>query len=85
MLAGVWSISNIGRTTNGETISRAIATIAVSVTHPPIVDDNSSLSFAPKYWATIILTPTEIPINSTISKFKIGLALPTAARALSPT
>ena len=59
--------------------------MAVRVIQLPMVPESSSLSFAPKYWETITLLPTEIPINKTSSRFKIGPALPTAARALSPT
>ena len=58
---------------------------AVSVILQPIAWDSCVLSFAPKYWDTITPVPTEIPIKSTKSRLKIGLALPTAARALSPT
>ena len=40
---------------------------------------------APKYCDTMMLAPTEIPMNSTSIRFSSGPALPTAARALSPT
>ena len=59
--------------------------IAVNTIQVPIVPDNASLFLAPRYWDTIMLAPTEIPTNNTISRFKIGPALPTAASALSPT
>lgn len=59
--------------------------IAVNVIQLPIVPDKSSRCFAPKYWETMMPAPTEIPTNSTRSRFKIGDALPTAASALSPT
>ena len=58
---------------------------AVRVMVLPMVFDKLSLSFAPKNWDTMMLVPIDIPIKSTSSRFKIGLALPTAARALSPT
>ena len=58
---------------------------AVRVIVLPMVFDKLSLSFAPKNWDTMMLVPIDIPIKSTSSRFKIGLALPTAARALSPT
>ena len=58
-------------------------TVAVMVV--PMVSSKRSRSFAPKYWDTITLAPTEIPMNNTSSKFKIGPLAPTAARALSPT
>ena len=70
---------------SGPTIIIITEEIAVSVTQLPIVPDKSSLCFAPKYWETIIPAPTEIPTNKTSSRFRIGEALPTAARALSPT
>ena len=59
--------------------------IKVSTMQFPMVWDRASLSLAPKYWDTFILAPILIPIYSTISRFRIGPALPTAARALSPT
>ena len=59
--------------------------IAVSVTQFPIVIESSFLCFAPKYCDTMTPAPTEIPTNRTRSRFKIGLALPTAASALSQT
>lgn len=59
--------------------------IPITVIQFPIVADNSSLFLAPKYWDTMILTPTLIPTKRTISRFMIGPALPTAASALSPT
>ena len=58
---------------------------SVTVIQVPIVLDNNSLALAPKYWATMIPTPVEIPTKSTNNRFKRGVALPTAASALSPT
>ena len=85
MLAGVCNNSKIGLTTIAETTIIIKTAIAVNVIQFPMVTDNSFLCFAPKYWATIILAPILIPTNKTNNKFKIGVALPTAARALSPT
>ena len=48
-----------------------------------------SLSFsrfpAPKFWEMTMPAPVEMPTNSASSRFRMGAALPTAARALSPT
>ena len=85
MVSGVSKNSSKGPDTRGPITIIITEEIAVNVTQLPIVPDKSSLCFAPKYWETIIPAPTEIPINKTRSKFKIGAALPTAARALSPT
>ena len=85
MLAGVFSIFKSGRiVTEPRTIMISEDT-AVRVIVLPMVFDKLSLSFAPKNWDTMMLVPIDIPIKSTSSRFKIGLALPTAARALSPT
>ena len=43
------------------------------------------VSRAPKYWDTMTLAPTEMPMNSTKSKLRMGPLAPTAARAPSPT
>ena len=43
------------------------------------------LSRAPKLWDTTMPAPVEIPTNNASSRFRMGMALPTAARALSPT
>ena len=85
MLSGVFRSRSSGLTTNGATIIIITEEIAVSVMLHPMEPDSSSLCFAPKYWDTMILAPTDMPTNSTNSRFRIGLALPTAARALSPT
>ena len=50
-----------------------------------MVPESPSLSLAPMYWDTLMVAPVETPTNKTISRFIIGPALPTAARALSPT
>ena len=42
------------------------------------------MSFAPKYWATIMVNPIVIPINSEISRKLMGIDVPTAARAPFP-
>ena len=84
-MSGVFKSRSSGIVTSGViAITRIVVTI-VSVIQQPIVFDNSILCFAPKYWDTIIPTPTEIPTNNTSSRFRIGPALPTAASALSPT
>ena len=85
MLAGVCKSSSSGRTTREPTIIMNTEAAAVRVTQQPMVLESCSLSLAPKYWETMTLVPTEIPMKSTSSRLKMGLALPTAARALSPT
>ena len=85
MLAGVFKSSRIGRIATEPAITKNMEEAAVKVSTLPIVRERFSLSRDPKYWETMMLAPIEIPINSTSSRFKIGLALPTAARALSPT
>ena len=59
--------------------------IMVSRMQFPTVQDRASLSLAPKNWDTMMLAPMLTPMNSTIIRFRIGPALPTAASALSPT
>ena len=43
-----------------------------------------TISFAPKYWETIIVNPIVMPMNREISKKVIGMEVPTAARACFP-
>ena len=85
MLSGVFRSLSSGLTTSGASIMIITEEMAVSVMLHPMEPDSSSLCFAPKYWETMILAPTEMPTNNTSSRFRIGLALPTAASALSPT
>ena len=85
MLVGVFKITKSGLTTISPTTVITIPAMAVSVMQLPIVIDKASRFLAPKYWDTMMLAPTLIPINKTISRLIIGPALPTAARALSPT
>ena len=58
-------------------------TVAVMVV--PTVSSKRSRSRAPKYWDTMTLAPTEMPMNSTKSRLRMGPLAPTAARAPSPT
>jgi hypothetical protein len=76
-------VSN-GLAIKGPTAIMNTEAMAVRVIQTPMERESFSRSFAPKYWATIIPAPVEIPINNTIKRFSIGPALPTAARALSP-
>ena len=85
MEAGVFNISSKLLIKGGITIIINSEITAVKIILVPMVLDNSSLDFAPKYWDTIIPTPAEIPTKSTRSILKRGVALPTAASALSPT
>jgi len=85
MLSGVFRSSSKGRAHSVPTTMMNSDAAAVSVIQFPIVLESASLSFAPKYWDTITPAPTEIPTKSTSRRFMIGLALPTAASALSPT
>lgn len=82
MLAGVCKSSSSGRTTREPTIIMNAEAAAVRVTQQPMVLESCSLSLAPKYWETMTLVPTEIPMKSTSSRLKMGLALPTAARGV---
>ena len=85
ILDGVFSIFKRGRIVTEPNTIMISEAAAVKVMVLPIVFDRCSLSFAPKNCDTMILVPIDMPIKSTSSRFKIGLALPTAARALSPT
>ena len=85
MLSGVFNNSKSGLAAIVAITIIIKDAIAVNTIHVPIVPDNASLFFAPRYCDTIILAPTEIPTNNTIKRFRIGPALPTAASALSPT
>ncbi len=71
--------------TKGEIIIIIVETIAVRVIHTPIDRDSFSLSFAPKYCETMILAPVATATKRTSKRCNTGMALPTAARALSPT
>ena len=85
MDSGVSRSSSSGLDTKEATTITSTVAMAVSVIQFPMVTDSFSRSFAPKYWDTMMPAPTLIPTNSTSSRFRIGPALPTAARALSPT
>ena len=85
MVSGVFSMRSTGRIIMDPNTMRNREAAAVRVMVLPMVRDRFSLSLEPKYWDTMILAPMEIPTNSTRSRFSMGLALPTAARALSPT
>ena len=50
----------------------------------PTVRLSFSRSFAPKNWADRMDAPVATPIKRTNSKFMMGPAVPTAARAVSP-
>ena len=82
--AGVLSILRSGMVTSGPmTITISEATNII-VRHVPIDRERESRWRAPKYWDTMIPVPTEMPMNSTSRRLSTGLALPTAASALSP-
>ena len=85
MLSGVFNRRSRGRVTMGPMIMMKTQDAAVRVMQVPMALASSSFCLAPKYWATIMLAPAEMPMNKTRSKFSTGPALPTAARALSPT
>ena len=57
----------------------------VSVMDVPTVFDRLWRSFAPKYCATMMFAPVEMPIKSTSSRLSSGPLAPTAASAPSPT
>ena len=59
--------------------------MALSIIALPIVFDNISLSFAPKYCETRIPAPMDIPMNKTISRNTRAPLAPIAAKAPSPT
>ena len=59
--------------------------ISVSVRQVPTALLSSSFLRAPKYCATRMPAPVEMPMNSSSIRFRIGPAAPTAASALSPT
>ena len=84
-LSGVFSRRSTGPASRGPTIMMNSDATPVSVMQQPMVLARSSFMPAPKYWETMMLAPTEIPMNSTSIRFSSGPALPTAARALSPT
>ena len=85
MLSGVLRRRSRGPDRNGPTIMMMREAMPVRVMQQPMVLERSSRCMAPKYWDTMMLAPTEMPINRTSIRFRIGPALPTAARALSPT
>ena len=59
--------------------------MAARVMQLPMDRLSFSRSPAPKYWETTMPAPVETPTNSASSRFRMGDALPTAARAFSPT
>ena len=59
--------------------------MAVSVMQLPMERERSSFLRAPKYWATMMLVPVEMPMKKTSIRFRMGPDVPTAASALSPT
>ena len=59
--------------------------ITVRVMQQPMLRDRASRLRAPRYWETMMVAPTLMPMKRTSIRLKIGPALPTAARALSPT
>ena len=84
-LSGVFSRRSRGPAISGPTIMINRDATPVIVMQQPMVLPRSSFMPAPKYCETMMLAPTEIPMNSTSIRFSSGPALPTAARALSPT
>ena len=85
MVSGVFSIWSTGRMIMEQNTIKNREAAAVNVMELPMVRDRFSRSLDPKYWDTIMLAPMDMPTNSTSSRFNMGLALPTAAKALSPT
>ena len=82
--SGVLSSLRSGMVTRGAIAMTMRDEMNVMVMQHPIDFDSESRCLAPKYCDTMMPAPTEIPMNSTKSRFSIGPALPTAARALSP-
>ena len=85
MLSGVFSSRRSGPAVSGPITMIRSDAAPVSVMQQPMALESSSRFWAPKYWETMMLAPTEMPMNRTIIRFRIGPALPTAASALSPT
>ena len=85
MLSGVFSSRSSGPAIIGPTIMISTDAAPVTVMQAPTALESSSRFCAPKYCDTMMLAPTEMPTNSTIIRFRMGPALPTAASALSPT
>ncbi len=84
MDGGVFSSSNRGRAVNGPMTIMIREVTAVRVMQFPITSERFSLSLAPKNWETIMPAPTAMPTKRTNRRLRMGPALPTAARALSP-
>ena len=59
--------------------------MAARVMQLPMDSDSFFLSPAPKFWEITMPAPVDMPTNRASSRFRMGAALPTAARALSPT
>ncbi len=83
--SGVLSSTSIGRVITRPMSMVARETMAHKEMQFPITTESCSRSFAPKRCATKMPTPVDTPTNRASSRFKIGEALPTAAKALSPT
>ncbi len=85
MLSGVFMMVSSGRATSTPRTIMAREESMVRVMLLPMVMERRSRSRAPKYWETMMPAPVEMPTKKTSSRFRMGPALPTAARALSPT
>ena len=85
MESGVLRSLNSGPAISGPTIMMITDETTVRVKQQPIALESSSLCLAPKNCDTMMLAPTEIPMNMTSIRLSMGPALPTAASALSPT
>ena len=74
-----------GLVTSGPIIIIAIVAIPAREIQFPILVESPCLSFAPKLWLMTIPAPVAIPTNIARRRLRIGIALPTAESALSPT
>ena len=85
MVASVPSIFSIGMVINGPTTMITTLAMADRTMQLPMASVNPLRSLAPKLWETTIPAPVEMPTNSASSKLRMGMALPTADNASSPT
>ena len=85
MSAGVCSRDIDQPVTSGPMAVMNAEETTVAVMAVPTESERRFLSFAPKYCETMMLAPTETPMNSTSSRLRIGPLAPIAASAPSPT
>ena len=79
------SSSSMGREIRGPTTRMISEAMAASEMQLPMARDRPSRSFAPNRWEMMMPAPVEMPTNRASNRLRMGLELPTAARALSPT